>query len=131
MHQFYVTVAHKVIIPDKGRSNVRKPKNIFMLLNFACKYLLFTSLCFRTYAYTFGLNSVKRAWAFNPKDDAKSHLNVVRMCCAIKPMTAWHLNKTATTCRERCGGQGYLSINRFGEIFASAHAGMTVSIQPK
>merc|ERR1719242_943467 len=33
-----------------------------------------------TYAYTFGLNSVKRAWAFNPKDDAKSHLNVVRMC---------------------------------------------------
>merc|ERR1719384_2891151 len=78
-----------------------------------------------TYAYTFGLNSVKRAWAFNPKDDAKSHLNVVRMCCAIKPMTAWHLNKTATTCRERCGGQGYLSINRFGEIFASAHAGMT------
>jgi len=77
-----------------------------------------------TYAYTFGLNFVKRAWAFQP-EDGSNHMDVVRMCCAIKPMTAWHLNKTVTTCRERCGGQGYLSINRFGTVFASAHAGMT------
>ena len=35
------------------------------------------------------------------------------MCCAIKPMASWHLSKTATTTRERCGGQGYLSINRY------------------
>ena len=101
-----------------------------------------------TYAYTFGLNAVKRAWAFQPEDGSQ-HLDIVARCCAIKvsryffedfqistaavclqftylqPMTAWHLNKVATTCRERCGGQGYLSVNRFGEIFASAHAGMT------
>ena len=57
-----------------------------------------------------------------PKDGS-NHMDIVRRCCAIKPMTAWHLNKTVTTCRERCGGQGYLSINRFGTIFASAHAG--------
>ncbi len=77
-----------------------------------------------TYAYTFGLNHVKRQWAFQPEDGSQ-HMDTVRMCCAIKPMTAWHLNKTVTTCRERCGGQGYLSINRFGTVFASAHAGMT------
>jgi len=77
-----------------------------------------------TYAYTFGLSHVKRQWAFAPKDGS-THMDVVRMCCAIKPMTAWHLNKTVTVCRERSGGQGYLSINRFGTIFASAHAGMT------
>ncbi len=47
------------------------------------------------------------------------------MCCAIKPMAGWHLNKVATVCRERCGGQGYLAVNRFGEFFGSAHAGMT------
>ncbi len=34
------------------------------------------------------------------------------MCCAIKPMSSWHLNKTVRMARERCGGQGYLSINR-------------------
>jgi hypothetical protein len=27
--------------------------------------------------------------------------------------------------RERCGGQGYLSVNRFGELIGFAHAGMT------
>ena len=58
-----------------------------------------------TYAYTFGLSHVKRQWAFAPKDGS-THMDVVRMCCAIKPMTAWHLNKTVTTCRERSGGQG-------------------------
>ena len=35
------------------------------------------------------------------------------------------MQDTATTCRERCGGQGYLSCNRFGQILGFAHAGMT------
>ena len=35
------------------------------------------------------------------------------------------MQETATTCRERCGGQGYLSVNRFGQILGFAHAGMT------
>lgn len=47
------------------------------------------------------------------------------MCCAIKPLSSWHLNKVVTVSRERCGGQGYLSINRFGDFFGSAHAGIT------
>lgn len=38
---------------------------------------------------------------------------------------AFTLQDTATTCRERCGGQGYLSCNRFGQILGFAHAGMT------
>lgn len=79
-----------------------------------------------TYAMTFGLNAVKRKWEANiGVNDEEEHKNVVRMCCAIKPMAAWHLNKTTTVSRERCGGQGYLSVNRFGEFFGSAHAGMT------
>ena len=36
-----------------------------------------------------------------------------------------HEQETATTCRERCGGQGYLSVNKFGAIIGFAHAGMT------
>ena len=40
-------------------------------------------------------------------------------------MVAWHLNKVGVVGRERCGGQGYLSVNRFGGLLGSAHAGMT------
>ncbi|KAF9198925.1 acyl-Coenzyme A oxidase, partial [Podila verticillata] len=50
---------------------------------------------------------------------------VVRLCCVIKPLVTWNAEKVATTCRERCGGQGYLSVNRFGEFIAFSHAGMT------
>ena len=35
------------------------------------------------------------------------------------------LQETATTCRERCGGGGYLAVNRFGSLIGFAHAGMT------
>lgn len=37
----------------------------------------------------------------------------------------WNAEDTATICRERCGGMGYLSANRFGDIIGFAHAGMT------
>jgi acyl-CoA oxidase len=50
---------------------------------------------------------------------------VVVLCCAIKPLCAWNAEDTATTSRERCGGQGYLSVNKFGALIGFAHAGMT------
>ena len=65
-----------------------------------------------TIALTFGLSKVKENWANQPADGSE-HLNVVRMCCAIKPSSSWHLGKVVTTARERCGGQGYLSASRW------------------
>lgn len=50
---------------------------------------------------------------------------VVVLCCAIKPLCAWNAEDVGTTCRERCGGQGYQSCNRFGMVIGFAHAGMT------
>ena len=40
-------------------------------------------------------------------------------------MSGWHNEKVSSTCRERCGGQGYLANNRFGEYLNLAHASMT------
>merc|ERR1712200_122986 len=77
-----------------------------------------------TIALTFGLTKVKNAWAYQPADGS-DHLNVVRMCCAIKPFSSWHLGNVVTTTRERGGGQGYLSASRIGTYFGSAHAGQT------
>jgi len=50
---------------------------------------------------------------------------IVILCCAIKPTATWHCNNSANICRERCGGQGYLSVNRIADIIPGSHAGLT------
>lgn len=83
-----------------------------------------------TFGLQFGLSDVKERWAASvaasdgrgpPVDDQA----VVVLCCAIKPLCAWHCERVATACRERCGGQGYLSVNRLGACIGFAHAAMT------
>lgn len=77
-----------------------------------------------TFAINIGLDYVKDRWAFQAADGSE-HAEVVTMCCAMKPIAAWHLEEAVTTSRERCGGQGYLSCNRFGTFLGLAHAAMT------
>merc|ERR1712079_793265 len=78
----------------------------------------------RIVATNIGLDCVKDRWAFQ-KEDGSEHQEVVTMCCAIKPLASWLLEETVSVCRERCGGQGYLSCNRFGVFLGLAHAAMT------
>lgn len=40
-------------------------------------------------------------------------------------MIGWALDKVATVCRERCGGQSFLACNRLGECIGLSHAAMT------
>lgn len=47
------------------------------------------------------------------------------MCCVIKALTGWNVAEAAAICRERCGGQGYLSCNKFGSGIAGSHSSMT------
>ena len=55
-----------------------------------------------TFAINIGLDHVKDRWA---SANESEHAEIVTMCCAIKPIAAWHLEETVTTSRERCGGQ--------------------------
>ena len=50
---------------------------------------------------------------------------MVTMCCVIKAISGWHVAETASVGRERCGGQGYLSCNKFGSGIAGSHSSMT------
>lgn len=78
----------------------------------------------RTYAINFGLDYVKDRWAFQAEDGSE-HQEIVPLVCVIKPLSAWNLENIAAISRERCGGQGYLSCNRFGKFIELAHAAMT------
>lgn len=88
-----------------------------------------------TIALNLGLNRVKNQYAEVSiaqldkhdltKEEKRIHTQLVINCCAIKAMISWHAENTVSICRERCGGQGYLSCNRFGEILGGAHAGIT------
>lgn len=50
---------------------------------------------------------------------------LLSLCCITKTMMGWNLLKTASVCRERCGGMGYLAISKFHDYIALAHAGIT------
>jgi len=69
-----------------------------------------------------GYNKAKDLFA----DDspAKEHTRI-RSFCAAKCVITWHLEKTATICRERCGGGSYLLSSAIPEGIVSAHSGMT------
>ena len=76
----------------------------------------------KTYAYNFFLNLVEDKYQ---KQTKENHAEIVKLACIIKPIITWHAENTASICRERCGGQGFLSANRFGEAISGAHAGIT------
>jgi len=85
---------------------------------------MFPLLC-KTICVQIGLNKVKENYHnlyINGKGD---HNELVRQCCIIKPLASWNNEHVGAVARERCGGQGYLSVNRISENIAFAHAGIT------
>ena len=57
------------------------------------------------------------------------------MAAGLKAYSTWHTTDTIQACREACGGQGYLAVNRFGalkadtEVFTTFEGDNTVLLQ--
>ena len=77
-------------------------------------------LC-RTFALNAFYNHTRDIYK-NPKGFEKELLS---LCCIVKTMMSWNLNNVAVTCRERCGGMGYLAVSKFSDYIATAHASIT------
>ncbi|MFO0679432.1 MAG: acyl-CoA dehydrogenase [Polyangiaceae bacterium] len=71
-----------------------------------------------TYAYHFAVDAVRTAFlSRGPDDDTRELEGDV---AGVKALATWHATDTLQACREACGGQGYLSVNRIADARADA-----------
>jgi acyl-CoA oxidase len=64
----------------------------------------------RTYALNFAFLELVKRYVGKTEEDARE---IEAMAAAFKVMGTWHATDVIQACREACGGQGYLSENRF------------------
>jgi acyl-CoA oxidase len=72
----------------------------------------------RTYALYFAQQELTRRFDAVMRDGSESDDSARReletLAAGLKAANSWHAMKTIQTCREACGGVGYLAENRFG-----------------
>jgi acyl-CoA oxidase len=70
----------------------------------------------RTYAFHFAMHDLQRRYA----DGSEDRRTVEADAAGLKALATWHATDTIQAARETCGGQGYLSENRFGDLKADS-----------
>ncbi len=75
----------------------------------------------RTYALHFGQAELAEKFhqASGPnKPDEREQRRLESLAAGMKATASWHATETIQTCRECCGGAGYMSANRFAALKA-------------
>jgi acyl-CoA oxidase len=86
----------------------------------------------RTYAQHFALRNLAHRYLDDPEDTRRE---LEGLAAGLKAMATWHATDTIQACREACGGQGYLAVNRFAalkadtDVFTTFEGDNTVLLQ--
>ncbi|MGI9544804.1 MAG: acyl-CoA dehydrogenase [Cyclobacteriaceae bacterium] len=86
----------------------------------------------KTYALDFALKYLTKRYLNRTEEEARE---VEALAAGLKSYSTWHTTHTLQICREACGGNGYLSINRLDalkadtEIFTTFEGDNTVLMQ--
>ncbi len=67
------------------------------------------------YALDFALKYLVRRFVARTEEDARE---VETLAAGLKAFSTWNTTQTVQICREACGGQGYMAINRFADLKA-------------
>lgn len=71
-----------------------------------------------TYAFSFALEELRQQFLAHPPDADTRELEA--RTAGLKAAVTWHATQTLQQCREACGGQGYLSVNRLPDLKADS-----------
>jgi acyl-CoA oxidase len=93
----------------------------------------------RTYALHFAQEKLVAALhhVFSQEDDGpeEERRELETVAAGVKALNTWHATETIQTCREACGGAGYMSANRFAalkadtDVFTTFEGDNTVLLQ--
>ena len=110
-------------------SNGKTGKSDTPIFNYQLFQNQITPLLANTLIYNVALHDIRAKYChyiLNEKSYTQTQINeIIRLCCFIKPMISWNTNTIGNVARERCGGQGYLSINLVEAAIYSSHSGIT------
>ncbi len=71
-----------------------------------------------TYAWHFGVDALREQLLAMPREGDTRELEAA--AAGIKAGASWHCTEVLQRCREACGGQGYLSVNRIPDLKADS-----------
>lgn len=97
------------------------PTEEVVLLDYAEHRRRLLPLLAETYAATFAHEHLLAAFdeVFSGADDSpESREELETLAAALKPTSTWHALTTLQTCREACGGAGFLTANRLTSLRA-------------
>jgi len=72
-----------------------------------------------TYALHFALRDLGARYVETQVTGAENR-SVEGLAAGLKAVATWHATETIQACREACGGQGYLAVNRFAALKADS-----------
>jgi acyl-CoA oxidase len=74
-------------------------------------------LLVKSYTFHFALTTLSEQYCIANEEDMRK---IETKAAGLKAMATWHATNAIQTCREACGGKGFLSENRFADIKADS-----------